>query len=63
VTPHLCSVPNAPGANCAVDQPDTPVLPQTPADCSGQGCALPAHPGQRAAFKPIIVADCTSQGR
>ena len=44
-------------SNCAVDQPDMPVLPQTPADAGCSGCALPTHPGQRAAFRPIIVAD------
>jgi hypothetical protein len=45
-------------SSCVVDQPDTPVLPQIPTECNGGGCALPTHPGQRAAFSPIIVADC-----
>jgi hypothetical protein len=41
-----------------VDQPDTPVLPQTPADCGNSNCVLPTHPEQSAAFRLIIVADC-----
>jgi hypothetical protein len=43
-------------SGCAVEQPDAPVLVPTPEDgCSS--CATPPLPSQRAAFRPIIVAD------
>jgi hypothetical protein len=45
--------------SCAVEQPDTPVLPQIPQDGGCSGCATPPLPSQRAAFRPIIVADGT----
>jgi hypothetical protein len=45
-------------SGCAVEQPDTPVLVPTPED-NCNGCATPPFPRQRAAFRPIIVADGT----
>jgi hypothetical protein len=57
-------------ANCAVEQPDTPAIPQTPEDCTSQGCATPTLPVQKLACdssncatpalpaKPVVVADC-----
>jgi hypothetical protein len=43
-----------PSSNCAVQQPDTPALPQIPADSCSQ-CALPTPPVQK-------LADCTTAG-
>jgi hypothetical protein len=43
-----------------VDQPDTPALPPTPeepADCSGNGCALPTPWRPRANTEPVIGSD------
>jgi hypothetical protein len=36
-------------ANCAVERPDTPAIPQTPEDCTSQGCATPTLPVQKLA--------------
>jgi hypothetical protein len=52
--------------NCAVHQPDTPVLQPVPGDGSCSGCALPSLSGQRAEVtKPVVIASprCPSNKR
>jgi hypothetical protein len=46
-------------SGCAVEQPDTVVLPPTPEDNCGN-CALPTLQSPRAAFRAIVVVDSCS---
>jgi hypothetical protein len=50
-TVHQASADCGSGS-CAIQQPDTIVLPPTPEDCTSGGCALPTPAPQR-------LASCT----
>ena len=57
ITPPFKLADGCGSNNCAVEQPDTPALPQTPEDCTGPSCATPMPPALKVA-SPCDGGNC-----